>query len=132
MYEHIDTTYRIYEDADRQERNMFHLACPPQPMKEWQNYIDLFKNDGDENAFLVFLHYYEPTINGKVKAFMGRYSLQSHFADVKMAYVYRPTPWDRWAGCACPTAIQAGSVHQYAVPVLRQTPGQDQGSVLGG
>ncbi len=93
MYEHIDTTYRIYEDVDRQERNMFQLTCPPQPMKEWQDYIGLIKNDGNENAFLVFLHYYEPTINGKVEAFAGRYSLQSHFADVKMAYV--EALWER-------------------------------------
>jgi DNA-directed RNA polymerase specialized sigma24 family protein len=72
---------------------MFQLTCPPQPMKEWQDYIGLIKNDGNENAFLVFLHYYEPTINGKVEAFVGRYSLQSHFADVKMAYV--EALWER-------------------------------------
>lgn len=53
MYEHIDTTCRIYEDTDRQERNMFQLSCPPQPMEHWQEYIDLVKHDGDENAFLV-------------------------------------------------------------------------------
>lgn len=88
MYEYIDTSYRDYNaDANQWERNMFQLACPPQSMEKWQDYIDLFKNDGDENAFLVFLHYYEPTINGKVKAFAGRYALQSHFADLKMAYV---------------------------------------------
>ena len=35
MYEHIDTSYREYiADANQWERNMFHLACPPQPMKE--------------------------------------------------------------------------------------------------
>ena len=94
MYEHIDTSYREYiADANQWERNMFRLTCPPQPMEKWQDYIDLVKHDGDENAFLVFLHYYEPTINGKVKAFAGRYALQSHFADVKMAYV--EALWER-------------------------------------
>lgn len=88
MYEYIDTTCRdCSADANQWERNMFQLAHPPRPMENWQDYIDLVKNNGDENAFVVFLHYYEPTINGKVKAFAGRYSLQSHFADLKMAYV---------------------------------------------
>ena len=93
MYEYIDTTYRIYEDTDRQERNMFQLSCPPQPMEHWQEYIDLVKHDGDENAFLVFLHYYEPTINGKVESFVNRYGLHGHFADVKLAYV--EALWER-------------------------------------
>ena len=93
MYEYIDTTCRIYEDTDRQERNMFQLSCPPQPMEHWQDYIDLVKDSGDENAFLVFLHYYEPTINGKVESFENRYALHGHFADVKMAYV--EALWER-------------------------------------
>jgi DNA-directed RNA polymerase specialized sigma24 family protein len=94
MYEYIDTSYReYYADANQWERNMFQLARPPQPMEKWQDYVDLVKHDGDENAFLVFLHYYEPTINGKVEAFVGRYALQSHFADVKMAYV--EALWER-------------------------------------
>ena len=93
MYEYIDTTCRIYEDTDRQERNMFQLSCLPQPMAHWQDYIDLVKNNGDENAFLVFLHYYEPTINGKVESFVNRYGLHGHFADVKMAYV--EALWER-------------------------------------
>ena len=66
---------------------MFQLSCAPQPMEHWQDYIDLVKNNGDENAFLVFLHFYEPTINGKVESFVNRYALHGHFADVKMAYV---------------------------------------------
>lgn len=93
MYEYIDTACRIYEDTDRQERNMFQLSRPPQPMEHWQNYIDLVKNDGDDNAFLVFLHYYEPTINGKVESFVNRYALHGHFADVKMSYV--EALWER-------------------------------------
>lgn len=93
MYEHIDTTYRVYEDTDRQERNMFQLANVPQPMKNWQDYIDLVKHDGDENAFLVFLHYYEPTINHRAESFVNRYGLQGHFVDVKMAYV--EALWER-------------------------------------
>ena len=93
MYEYIDTTCRIYEDTDRQERNMFQLSCPPQPMEHWQDYIDLVKNSGDEKAFLVFLHYYEPTINGKVESFVNRYALHGHFADVKMAYVEALWEW---------------------------------------
>lgn len=87
MYEYIDTSYRdCHGDSGLWERNMFQLAHPPQPLEHWQDYIDLVKNAGDENAFLVFLHYYEPTINGKVTAFAARYALQSHFADLKMAY----------------------------------------------
>lgn len=93
MYEYIDTACRIYEDSDRQERNMFQLARVPQSMEHWQDYIDLVKNNRDENAFLVFLHYYEPTINGKVESFVNRYGLHSHFADVKMAYV--EALWER-------------------------------------
>lgn len=93
MYEYIDTTCRVYEDTDRQERNMFQLSCAPQPMEHWQDYIDLVKHNGDENAFLVFLHYYEPTINGKVESFVNRYGLHGHFADVKMAYV--EALWER-------------------------------------
>ena len=93
MYEYIDTTCRVYEDTDRQERNMFQLSRAPQPMEHWQDYIDLVKNNGDENAFLVFLHYYEPTINGKVESFVNRYGLRGHFADVKMAYV--EALWER-------------------------------------
>ena len=87
MYEYIDTACRVYEDTDRQERNMFQLSRVPEPMEHWQDYIDLVKNNGDDNAFLVFLHYYEPTINGKVESFVNRYALHGHFADVKMAYV---------------------------------------------
>lgn len=41
MYGYIDTACRIYEDTDRQERNMFQLSCVPQPMEHWQDYIDL-------------------------------------------------------------------------------------------
>lgn len=93
MYEYIDTACRVYEDTDRQERNMFQLSRVPQPMEHWQDYIDLVKNNGDENAFLVFLHYYEPTINGKVESFVNRYGLHGHFADVKMAYV--EALWER-------------------------------------
>ena len=93
MYEYIDTACRIYEDTDRQERNMFQLSCVPQPMEHWQDYIDLVKNNGDENTFLVFLHYYEPTINSKVESFVNRYGLHGHFADVKMAYV--EALWER-------------------------------------
>lgn len=93
MYEYIDAACRIYEDTDRQERNMFQLARVPQPMEHWQNYIDLVKNNGDDNAFLVFLHFYEPTINGKVEFFVNRYALHGHFADVKMAYV--EALWER-------------------------------------
>ncbi len=87
MYELIDTTYRIYEDADRRDRHLFQLTHVPQPMKNWQDYIDLFRYDRDENAFLVFLHYYEPTINHRAESFVNRYGLQGHFVDVKMAYV---------------------------------------------
>ena len=87
MYELIDTTYRVCEDADRRDRHLFQLTHVPQPMKNWQDYIDLVKHDGDENAFLVFLHYYEPTINHRAESFLNRYGLQGHFADVKMAYV---------------------------------------------
>ena len=94
MYEYIDTACRVYEDTDRQERNMFQLSRVPQPMEHWQDYIDLVKNNGDENAFLVFLHYYEPTINGKVESFVNRYGLHGHFADVKMAYV--EALWERF------------------------------------
>lgn len=72
---------------------MFQLFCAPQPMECWQDYIDLVKHDGDENAFLVFLHFYEPTINGKVESFVNRYGLHGHFADVKMAYV--EALWER-------------------------------------
>ena len=72
---------------------MFQLSRAPQPMEHWQDYIDLVKNNGDENAFLVFLHYYEPTINGKVESFVNRYALHGHFADVKMAYV--EALWER-------------------------------------
>ncbi len=93
MYEYIDTTCRVYEDTDRQERNMFQLSRVPQPMEHWQDYIDLVKNNGDENAFLVFLHFYEPTINGKVESFVNRYGLHGHFADLKMAYV--EALWER-------------------------------------
>ena len=93
MYEYIDTACRIYEDTDRQERNMFQLSRVPQPMEHWQDYIDLVKHNGDENAFLVFLHYYEPTINGKVESFVNRYGLHGHFADLKMAYV--EALWER-------------------------------------
>ena len=93
MYEYIDTACRVYEDTDRQERNMFQLSRVPQPMEHWQDYIDLVKNNGDENAFLVFLYFYEPTINGKVESFVNRYGLHGHFADVKMAYV--EALWER-------------------------------------
>ena len=72
---------------------MFQLSRVPQTMEHWQNYIDLVKHDEDENAFLVFLHYYEPTINGKVESFVNRYGLHGHFADVKMAYV--EALWER-------------------------------------
>ena len=72
---------------------MFQLSRAPQPMEHWQDYIDLVKHDGDENAFLAFLHYYEPTINGKVESFVNRYALHGHFADVKMAYV--EALWER-------------------------------------
>lgn len=88
MYEYMDTSYRdCHGDSSQWERNMFQLAHPPKPLEHWQDYIDLVKNIEDENAFLVFLHYYEPTINGKVTVFAARYALQSHFADLKMAYV---------------------------------------------
>lgn len=93
MYEYIDTACRVYEDTDRQERNMFQLTRVPQPMEHWQDYIDLVKNNGDKNAFLVFLHFYEPTINGKVESFVNRYGLHGHFADLKMAYV--EALWER-------------------------------------
>lgn len=93
MYEYIDTTCRVYEDTDRREWNMFQLSRAPQPMEQWQDYIDLVKNAGDDNAFLAFLHYYEPTINSKVESFVNRYALHGHFADVKMAYV--EALWER-------------------------------------
>ena len=65
------------------------IAC----LDHWQDYIGLVKKEGDDNAFLVFLHYYEPTINGKVESFVNRYGLHGHFADVKMAYV--EALWER-------------------------------------
>lgn len=94
MYEYMDTNYRDYHtDTNQWERNMFQLVSPPQPMDTWQDYIDLVKQDGDDNAFVVFLHYYEPTINAKVQVFAERYALQSHFGDLKMAYV--ETLWSK-------------------------------------
>lgn len=37
MYEYIDTACRVYEDTDRQERNMFQLSRVPQPMEHIAN-----------------------------------------------------------------------------------------------
>lgn len=45
--------------------------------------------------------------------------------------LYRPAPWDRRAGFFCSAAVPPGSVYRYSVPVLRQTTGSDQGSILG-
>ena len=80
----------IYEpnltDRDFWEHNMFHIVDPPPELSNWQDYFVRYIR-GNEDYFILFLHYYEPVLNEIVKRFGCRYGLQEHFADLKMAYV---------------------------------------------
>jgi len=114
------------------EQAMYQLESPPPPQEKWQDYIDLRRFHEDSNAFLVFLHYYEPTINSKVNAFMEHYGLQGHFADLKMAYV--DALWQRLGeydeDCKIPFLKYAkravtDAMHSYAAKNLKGFSGPD-------
>ncbi len=93
MYENIDLIPRTCNvDTHRWEQSMFQLENPPPALDSWQDYIDTAKQDGDSNAFLVFLHYYEPKVNAAVNRFISRYGLEGNFGDLKLIYV--ETLWE--------------------------------------
>ena len=79
----------IYEaninDRDRWERSMFQIRNAPEKLPDWQDYFVRIKQGKD--LFPVFLHYYEPVLNSIAEKHISRYSLDDHFADVKMVYV---------------------------------------------
>lgn len=80
--------------ARRWESTMFAISPPP-PEEPVQDPIDRYRFQGDEGAFLVFLHHYEPVLNRKVNGFLEHYGLHGHFADLKMVCV--ETLWQKLA-----------------------------------
>ncbi len=79
----------IYEpnivDRDRWERSMFQILNAPEKLPDWQDYFVRIKQG--EELFPVFLHHYEPVLNSIAEKHISRYTLDDHFADVKMVYV---------------------------------------------
>lgn len=79
----------IYEpnidDRDRWERSMFQIRNAPEKLSGWQDYFVRIKQG--EDLFPMFLHHYEPVLNSIAEKHISRYSLEGHFADVKMVYV---------------------------------------------
>lgn len=67
---------------------MFHCATAPKERKSLQEYIELYLAEKDEKYFDYFLHFYEPKINEKIYNYVFNYSMQGHFADLKMVFVY--------------------------------------------
>ncbi len=60
---------------------------PAPPKLPFQEYIRLYCTEKDEKYFLWFLHYYEKTLNAKIKGFVQRYAMYGHFEDMKQTYV---------------------------------------------
>lgn len=71
------------------EQDLYSYKIHPAPPKkeDLQEYIDLYVLEQDDKYLIWFLHYYEPVLNDTVKEAIERYSMQSHFADIKQACV---------------------------------------------
>lgn len=78
--------YIPYLAPDKQNdewiRNQYQLTPVP-PKKDLQDYIRAYKETGDEQQLLFYLHWEEKLINRKTENLCERYRVLHHFADVK-------------------------------------------------
>ncbi len=74
-----------YLDGNRWEHTMFQMQNAPPKLPSWQDYFVRIQKG--EDCFPEFLHHYEPVLNKLAKGFVNSYSLQGHFADIKMVCV---------------------------------------------
>lgn len=70
------------EQNDEWIRHQYQLTPVP-PKKDLQDYIRAYKETGDEQQLLFYLHWAEKSINRKAENLCERYRVLHHFADIK-------------------------------------------------
>ncbi len=71
---------------EKAELEMYRIHPAP-PKWDLQEYISAYKVETDNKYLTWFLHYYENTLNSNVRAYMQKYFMPEHFADIKQVYV---------------------------------------------
>jgi DNA-directed RNA polymerase specialized sigma subunit len=70
------------EQDDEWIRHQYQLTPVP-PKRDLQDYIRTYKETGDEQQLLFYLHWAEKPINRKTENLCERYRVLHHFADIK-------------------------------------------------
>lgn len=70
-----------------QELSIYRQQKEP-PRMTAQEYIECYLTERNGQYLSWFLHFYEHTLNEKVRALVQDYAMPGHFADLKQAYVF--------------------------------------------
>lgn len=70
-----------------QDLHIYHLESAPIRETNLENYITKYLATKDNKYLELFLYYYEPRLNDKIRNIVQDYSMHGHFLDIKQTFV---------------------------------------------